>query len=224
MCIYEIFNSLNAIILNVFCVKFTYFVVLLKRDFMKNELIFFKTRFSLIYINLAYSLAALSIGLFKLIKQDSKFSFLPFISLFIILNVYAKKNKNVFRHEVKMLLILNALVCCTFFLNFQPWFEFAVFIFYTVIYSLFVWINKAKILNLFIGFRELLNVVFFLFILKVFFLFSEVFILKYHIEELEIFVVKSSILIEIIAFTVFIISILIYFISYKKENNSTRVF
>lgn len=41
---------------------------------MKNELIFFKTRFSLIFINLVYSLAALSIGLFKLIKQDSKFS------------------------------------------------------------------------------------------------------------------------------------------------------
>ncbi|WP_286436404.1 hypothetical protein [Myroides odoratimimus] len=82
---------------------------------MKNELIFFKTRFSLIFINLVYSLAALSIGLFKLIKQDSKFSFLPFISLFIILNVYAKKNKNVFGHEVKMLLILNALVCFTFF-------------------------------------------------------------------------------------------------------------
>ncbi|WP_025126032.1 hypothetical protein [Myroides odoratimimus] len=191
---------------------------------MKNELIFFKTRFSLIFINLVYSLAALSIGLFKLIKQDSKFSFLPFISLFIILNVYAKKNKNVFGHEVKMLLILNALVCFTFFLNFQPWLEFTVFIFYTVIFSLFVLINKANILNLFIGFRELLNVVFFLFTLKVIFLVSQVFILKYYIEDLEIFAAKSSILIEIIAFTVFIISILIYFISYKKENNSTRVF
>jgi len=198
--------------------------VLLKRDFMKNELIFFKTRFSLIFINLVYSLAALSIGLFKLIKQDSKFSFLPFISLFIILNVYAKKNKNVFGHEVKMLLILNALVCFTFFLNFQPWLEFTVFIFYTVIFSLFVLINKANILNLFIGFRELLNVVFFLFTLKVIFLVSQVFILKYYIEDLEVFAAKSSILIEIIAFTVFIISILIYFISYKKENNSTRVF
>lgn len=186
---------------------------------MKNELIFFKTRFSLIFINLVYSLAALSIGLFKLIKQDSKFSFLPFISLFIILNVYAKKNKNVFGHEVKMLLILNALVCFTFFLNFQPWLEFTVFIFYTVIFSLFVLINKANILNLFIGFRELLNVVFFLFTLKVIFLVSEVFILKYYIEDLEVFAAKSSILIEIIAFTVFIISILIYFISYKKENN-----
>lgn len=191
---------------------------------MKNELVFFKTRFSLIFINLVYSLAALSIGLFKLIKQDSKFSFLPFISLFIILNVYAKKNNNVFGHEVKMLLLLNALVCCTFFLNFQPWLEFTVFIFYTVIFSLFIWINKTKILNLFIGFRELLNVVSFLFILKVIFLVSEVFILKYHIEGLEIFATKSSILIEIIACTVFIISILIYFISYKKENNSTRVF
>ncbi|AJA70112.1 hypothetical protein HX057_16930 [Myroides odoratimimus] len=191
---------------------------------MKNELIFFKTRFSLIFINLVYSLAALSIGLFKLIKQDSKFSFLPFISLFIILNVYAKKNKNVFGHEVKMLLILNALVCFTFFLNFQPWLEFTVFIFYTVIFSLFVLINKANILNLFIGFRELLNVVFFLFTLKVIFLVSQVFILKYYIEDLEVFAAKSSILIEIIAFTVFIISILIYFISYKKENNSTRVF
>ncbi|MFM9402049.1 hypothetical protein ACKLNQ_08895 [Myroides odoratimimus] len=191
---------------------------------MKNELIFFKTRFSLIFINLVYSLAALSIGLFKLIKQDSKFSFLPFISLFIILNVYAKKNKNVFGHEVKILLILNALVCFTFFLNFQPWLEFTVFIFYTVIFSLFVLINKANILNLFIGFRELLNVVFFLFTLKVIFLVSQVFILKYYIEDLEVFAAKSSILIEIIAFTVFIISILIYFISYKKENNSTRVF
>lgn len=197
--------------------------MLLKRDFMKNEFVLFRIKFSLLFINLAYSLIVFLIGFYKLgMIKDTRFSFLPFISLFILLNIHLRQKKSVLSRELIKLLILNIVCCVVLFFKISLLLEFVLLSFLTVLYVLFIIAHKNDFLKVFIKFRELINILFFLFILKTTFLTTEAILNRLDYTEFKYFLSRGESLMEIIGFLVFIVSVLIYFVLGKRR--SVRVY
>jgi hypothetical protein len=193
--------------------------MLLKRDFMKNEFVLFRIKFSLLFINLAYSLIVFLIGFYKLgMINDTRFSFLPFISLFILLNIYLRQKRSVFSRELIKILILNIFCCIVLFFNISPLLEFVLLSFLTVLYVLFIIAHKNNFLEVFIRFRELINILFFLLILKITFLTTETILNRLDYIELKYFVSRGESLMEVIGYLVFIVSVLIYFVLGKRRS------
>lgn len=191
---------------------------------MREKILFLKVKLPYEYFNLIYSMLLFIAAFYCLLFSDTSFVMLHFISLYILFNVYVNQNDYLLKHETMMLIILNLIVCLIGFYDVVKWLSFSTHIFFTIVFSLFIGLNRITLLNYFKGFRELTNMVVVLLVLNSTLVAFEAVSFKFRLNYFDLFIYKFISLIEVVAFIVFSVSTLIYLVFYFKKISSSKDF
>ncbi|MCC9043811.1 hypothetical protein LNQ81_14115 [Myroides sp. M-43] len=190
---------------------------------MREKILFLKVKLPWEYLNLIYSMLLFTTAFYFLLFSDISFVMLPFISLYILFNVYVNQDDYFLKYETMMLIILNLIICFVGFYDVVKWLNFSIHIFFTIVFSLFIGL-RITLLNYFIGFRELTNMVVVLLVLNSILVALQGVVFKFRLNYFELFISKFISLIEVVAFIVFSVSTLIYLVFYFKKESSAKDF